>query len=179
LVRWLAPIASFTADEIWRYLPGERPESVFLSTWYEGLSPLDRNAPMNREFWDFVLSVREAVSKELEVLRVRNEIGSSLDAEVELYCSPHVLQRLAPLQDELRFVFIASYVRVFPEGEGGGGTLPTAINGLELRAFACDKPKCVRCWHHREDVGAHAEHPELCGRCVENVTGSGESRLFA
>ncbi len=179
LTRWLAPILSFTSDEIWRFLPGDRPESVFLSTWYEGLHPLTESSPMNREFWDFVLQVREAVSKELEVLRIRNAIGSSLDAEVELYCSPDVLARLSPLEDELRFVFITSYAKVFAESLEHADKLPTGIEGLELRLRASDKTKCVRCWHHRDDVGTHAGHPELCGRCVENVEGAGEKRLYA
>ncbi|MCX7109485.1 MAG: isoleucine--tRNA ligase [Proteobacteria bacterium] len=179
LTRWLAPILSFTSDEIWRFLPGDRPESVFLSTWYEGLHPLTESSPMNRGFWDFVLQVREAVSKELEVLRIRNAIGSSLDAEVELYCSPDVLARLSPLEDELRFVFITSYAKVLPESLEHADKLPTEIEGLELRLRASDKTKCVRCWHHREDVGTHAGHPELCGRCVENVEGTGEIRLYA
>ena len=179
LTRWLAPILSFTSDEIWRFLPGEKPESVFLSTWYEGLFPLDEHSTMNREFWNFVLLVREAVSKELEVLRIRNEIGSSLDAEVELYCSPDVFDRLSLLEDELRFVFITSYATVLPESQEHADKLPTEIEGLELRLKPSDKSKCVRCWHHRADVGINADHPELCGRCVENVDGEGETRLYA
>ena len=178
LTRWLAPVLSFTSDEIWRFLPGTRPESVFLSEWYKGLYPLDESSPMNREFWSFVLRVREAVSKELEVLRIRNEIGSSLDAEVELYCSPEVLARLSLLEDELRFVLITSYATVLPESQDHADKLPTEIEGLELRLRTSDKPKCVRCWHHRDDVGTHAGHPELCGRCVENVEGAGETRLY-
>jgi isoleucyl-tRNA synthetase len=179
LTRWLAPILSFTADEIWGFLPGARAESVFLSTWYEGLHPIDESSPLNREFWDFILQVRDAVSKELEVLRIRNEIGSSLDAEVELYCSPAILTRLSPLEDELRYVFITSYATVLPVSPEHADKLPTEIDGLELRLRASDKAKCVRCWHHRHDVGIHADHPELCGRCVENVEGAGEARLFA
>ena len=179
LTRWLAPILSFTSDEIWRFLPGEKPESVFLSTWYEGLFPLDEHSTMNREFWNFVLLVREAVSKELEVLRIRNEIGSSLDAEVELYCSPDVFDRLSLLEDELRFVLITSYATVLPESQEHADKLPTEIEGLELRLKPSDKSKCVRCWHHRADVGINADHPELCGRCVENVDGEGETRLYA
>ena len=179
LTRWLAPILSFTSDEIWRFLPGEKPESVFLSTWYEGLFPLDEHSTMNREFWNFVLLVREAVSKELEVLRIRNEIGSSLDAEVELYCSPDVFDRLSLLEDELRFVLITSYATVLPESQEHADKLPTEIEGLELRLKPSSKSKCVRCWHHRADVGINADHPELCGRCVENVDGEGETRLYA
>ena len=179
LTRWLAPILSFTSDEIWRFLPGEKPESVFLSTWYEGLFPLNEHSTINREFWNFVLLVREAVSKELEVLRIRNEIGSSLDAEVELYCSPDVFDRLSLLEDELRFVLITSYATVLPESQEHADKLPTEIEGLELRLKPSSKSKCVRCWHHRADVGINADHPELCGRCVENVDGEGETRLYA
>jgi isoleucyl-tRNA synthetase len=178
LVRWLAPILSFTADEIWRYLPGERSQSVFLETWYEGLFPLDEASPYNRELWDFVLQVREAVSKELEVLRVRGDIGSSLDAEVELYGSEPVLEKLSRIGDELRFVFITSSATLSPL-KGAENTLPTDIEGLEVRATASGHAKCVRCWHHRQDVGSHPEHPELCGRCVENVVGPGEPRRYA
>ena len=178
LVRWLAPILSFTADEIWRYLPGQRGESVFLETWYEGLFPLEDMDPHNRELWDFVLKVREAVSKELEVLRIREAIGSSLDAEVELYGSSEVLEWLSRIGDELRFVLIVSDARLYPLA-GAEGTLPSGIDGLELKVMASGAAKCVRCWHHRQDVGSHAEHPELCGRCVENVDGPGETRRFA
>jgi len=179
LARWLAPILSFTAEEIWRFLPGERAESVFLSAWYEGLFPLDEAAPMNREFWEVVLQVREAVGKALEVLRIRNEIGSSLDAEVALYASPALFQRLALLEDELRFVLITSYATVLPSGAQPAEGLPTEIEGLALQVRASDKLKCVRCWHHRHDVGLRVEHPELCGRCVENVEGAGETRRYA
>jgi len=179
LARWLAPILSFTSEEIWRHLPGERAESVFLASWYEGLFPLDEAASMNREFWDLVLKVREAVGKELEVLRIKGEIGSSLDAEVELHGAPALFQRLSALEDEWRFVLITSYASVLPANPNSTHTLPTELEGLELKVYASDKTKCVRCWHHREDVGAHADHPELCGRCVENVDGAGETRRYA
>lgn len=178
LVRWLAPILSFTADEIWRYLPGERSESVFLETWYEGLFPLEEGSPFNRELWDFVLRVREAVSKEMEVLRMRDRIGSSLDAEVELHCAEPVFKMLSPLGDELRFVFITSSATLHLKG-GDEPTLPTDVEGLELKVSASPHPKCIRCWHHRDDVGSHPDHPDLCGRCVENVAGAGEVRRFA
>ncbi|CAL1241775.1 isoleucine--tRNA ligase [Candidatus Methylocalor cossyra] len=177
LVRWLAPVLSFTAEEVWRHLPGHRRASVFLETWYQGLFPLDEASPLNRAFWDFLLKVREAVSKEMEVLRTRDEIGSSLDAEVTLYCSEPVRQRLALVGEELRFAFIASEATLAPLG-AAGPSLPTGIDGLELRVQASPHPKCVRCWHRRRDVGSHPEHPELCGRCVENVIGAGELRRY-
>ncbi len=176
LVRWLAPILSFTAEEIWRHLPGQRGESVFLDTWYQGLFPLEDNEACNREFWELILKIREAVSKEMEPLRGRDEIGSSLDAEVDLYCDAALHDRLAPLGEDLRFLFINSATRVHRAEEGAGAS--TDVEGLTLRVSASTAPKCVRCWHHRDDVGAHPEHPDICGRCAENVAGAGETRRY-
>ncbi|MGI2323896.1 MULTISPECIES: isoleucine--tRNA ligase [unclassified Methylococcus] len=178
MVRWLAPVLSFTAEEIWQYLPGQREESVFLSEWYDGLFGLDENSRCDRAFWDQMLKIREAVSKELEILRVRGEIGASLDAEVELFCDPPLFRKLSEAGDELRFVLLTSYATVKPAAEAGTDALPTEIPGLELKLAASGKPKCVRCWHHRHDVGTHPDHPELCGRCVDNVAGTGELRTF-
>jgi isoleucyl-tRNA synthetase len=178
--RWMAPVLSFTAEEIWRHIPGERSDSVFLETWYDGLFTLDAapTAGFDRGFWQQVIAVREGVSRELERLRVAGDIGSSLDAEVELYGTEAVLGPLRLLEDELRFVLLTSAA-----GLHAGGQRPSdAVDlggGLWLRARPSDHAKCVRCWHHREDVGGDAEHPELCGRCVENVNGSGEVRRYA
>ena len=177
LVRWLAPITSFTADEIWHYLPGQKSGSVFLETWYEGLYPQDETTPYPAGFWALILAVREAVSKELEVLRVREAIGSALQAEVELHCDAALYARLAPVADELRFIFITSEASLHPAG--APDCLPTGVAGLELKLRPSTAPKCVRCWHHRSDVGQHPQHPELCGRCVDNVAGSGEIRRYA
>lgn len=178
LARWLAPITSFTAEEIWRHLPGSRSESVFLETWYTDLRPLPDQAAFNRAFFENIIRIREAVGKELEVLRIRNEIGSSLDAEVELHCQEPLLSSLGQMAEELRFIFITSEVRLLPLREGAN-TLPTEVEGLELKVMATSHAKCVRCWHHRPDIGQHPEHPELCGRCVENVAGNGEVRYYA
>lgn len=177
MVRWLSPILSFTAEEIWRHLPGQREESVFLSGWYEGLFALDADSRFDPAFWDLLLKIRAAVSLELEIRRVVGDIGSSLDAEVELFCDAELFQKLSGAGDELRFVLLTSYATVKP-AETDIATLPTAVPGLELKVMASDKPKCVRCWHHRHDVGTDPDHPELCGRCVENVAGAGETRTF-
>ncbi len=178
-VRWMAPILSFTADEIWQHIPGERGDSVFLETWYEGLFPLDAEDSFDRGLWERVLAVRGAVGKQLEALRGARTIGSSLDAEVDLYCGESLYKDLSKFEDELRFVLITSYARLHPAGEKTETAVPTELEGLSIEVRASRHPKCSRCWHHREDVGQHPEHPELCGRCVENVTGPGESRRFA
>jgi isoleucyl-tRNA synthetase len=179
LTRWLAPIISYTADEIWQYLPGERSESIFLETWYQGLTKLEDGAAMNREFWQQIMSVRTAVSKELEKSRSKGDIGSSLNAEVELYCNPAFFKSLNQLADELHFIFITSHAAVMAEQFCPDDAIQTELEGLKLRVIVSGHKKCVRCWHQRYDVGEHAEHPELCGRCVKNVDGAGELRRHA
>ncbi len=179
LTRWLAPIISYTADEIWQYIPGERSESVFLETWYEGLVPLDENAAMNRDFWQKIMSVRTAVSKELEKSRGKGEIGSSLNAEVELYCNAELYEALNQLSGELHFIFITSNAAVMADQFAPDDALQTELDGVKLKVIVSEHKKCVRCWHQRYDVGEHAEHPELCGRCEENIVGSGERRRYA
>ena len=179
LTRWLAPIISYTADEIWQYLPGERSESVFLETWYQGLVKLDENSAMNPAFWQQVMLIRTAVSKELEKSRGKGDIGSSLNAELELYCNPTYLEILNQLQGELHFVFITSNASVMAEQFCPEDALQTDVDGVKLKVIVSTHQKCVRCWHQRYDVGEHAEHPELCGRCIENIAGQGEHRHYA
>jgi isoleucyl-tRNA synthetase len=179
LTRWLAPIISYTADEIWQFIPGERNESVFLETWYEGLVKLDDNAVMNRDFWQKIMTVRAAVSKELEKSRAKGDIGSSLNAEIELYCNLELFDTLNQLSGELHFIFITSNASVIADQFAPDDAIQTELEGVKLKVIVSEYKKCVRCWHQRYDVGEHAAHPELCGRCEENVEGKGESRLYA
>jgi isoleucyl-tRNA synthetase len=179
LTRWLAPIISYTADEIWQYIPGERSESVFLETWYEGLVKFDEDAVMNREFWQKIMSVRTAISKELEKSRSKGDIGSSLNAELELYCNAEFFEVLNQLSDELRFIFITSKASVYVEHLSPVDAIQTEVVGVKLVVTVSEHKKCVRCWHQLADVGQHEVHEELCGRCVENVTGNGEQRHYA
>ena len=177
LVRWLSPILSFTADEIWRYMPGSRGESVFLEAWYT--PPTLPDGTVDSVFWSDVIAVRQAVSKELEKLRVAGGIGSGLDAEVDIYCDSSRRDRLLRLGDELRFIFITSYARVHPLEEKSPDAVETEIKDTYVQVAPSAYPKCIRCWHHREDVGVNKEHPQICGRCVQNVTATGETRSYA
>jgi len=182
LARWLAPITSFTAEEIWSEIPGERSESVLLSTWYEGLFPLDEASRFSHGDWEALIAVRDAVSKELERLRVAGDIGSSLDAEIDIYCDGSLHALLARLEDELRFLLITSYARLNGMETSPAGAVEATLGDGQRFAISAGPSahtKCVRCWHHREDVGRHTGHPELCGRCIENVDGPGEVRKYA
>ena len=178
LTRWLAPITCYTADEIWSYLPGERSESVFLETWYDGLFQLTEGDLLSRDDWAQIIAVREVVSKELEALRQSGDIGASLNAEVELFCSTEIEALLKRLGSELRFVFITSAVRVSNITECPDDVIDTELSGVKLKLAVSAHEKCVRCWHHSEDIGQDDTHPELCGRCVENVCADGETRVF-
>ena len=175
-VRWMAPILSFTADEIWQHMPGDRSASVFIEDWYQGFPQI--TSP-DKAVWSLVSNVRDEVNKELEKLRTDNQIGSSLDAEVDIYCNSEDKKLLDSLGDELRFVFITSYARVHLETDRPKNAVKTSIEDVWMMANASKHAKCIRCWHHREDVGSHSKHPELCGRCIENVDGEGETRRYA
>ncbi|ORU91515.1 MAG: isoleucine--tRNA ligase [Cycloclasticus sp. symbiont of Bathymodiolus heckerae] len=178
-VRWVAPILSYTAEEIWLALPGEREESVFLATAYDAFPESSKAQDNQLEFWQPMIDVRLLVSKELERVRADGLIRSGLDAEVTLYCDGDLYDRLAQLDDELRFILITSYAQIKPLAEKTAQASATDNEQLFIEVKASEHEKCVRCWHHREDVAQSEEHPELCGRCVENVEGHGEQRLFA
>jgi isoleucyl-tRNA synthetase len=178
LVRWFAPVLSFTADEIWKYIPGKRSNSVFLEDWYQGFGQLT-GMDETLAKWKQIIEVRDAVSKELEKVRVAGDIGSALDAEVDLYCDAKITALLSGLKDELRFVLITSYARVNPVEQKDAAAVKADIDGLWIKVTASKHSKCVRCWHHREDVGQNSKHPELCGRCIVNIEGTGETREIA
>jgi len=177
MTRWIAPILSFTAEELWGFIPGKRDESVFFDSWYA--FPPEIQDEMDDAYWQKVLAVRVACSKEMEKLRVDKTIGSSLDAEVDLYCDDELRALLEKLQDELRFVLITSYARLHKLSDRPADAVDADdVNGLAIQVKASEHNKCVRCWHHREDVGSDSEHPELCGRCIANVSGQGEVRHY-
>lgn len=179
LVRWIAPILAFTADELWEYLPGERNESVMLNTWYEGLTELPADFELGREYWEGVMAVKVAVNKELEVQRAAKAVGGNLQAEVTLFAEDGLAADLAKLSNELRFVLITSTASLAPFAQAPADAVATEVPGLKLKVVKSAFPKCARCWHCREDVGVHPEHPEICGRCVDNISGAGEVRHYA
>jgi len=179
LVRWIAPILSFTAEEIWENLPGERAPSVLLQQWYQGLASLAPDAVMGRTFWQQLMAVRTAVNKAMEAQRAAGALRGSLDAAVTLYCSADLHASLQALGDELRFVLITSAATLLPFDAAGSDAVSTELPELLLQIVVATEEKCERCWHRRLDVGHHTKHPTLCGRCIENVDGDGERRHFA
>ncbi|MGH8426994.1 MAG: isoleucine--tRNA ligase [Gammaproteobacteria bacterium] len=189
LVRWLAPILCFTAEEVWSHLPGERPGSVMLATWHE--LPAVEASDID---WKRVFAVREGVMQAIEEKRREGALGGSLEAEVELFLKEEDASALAPLGDELRFVLIVSAVKVgdfdqAPSGAyevkaafGPGGPPGAANVAPPLRTIyyvnvvSSEHKRCERCWHRRADVD---DDTGICLRCAGNITGAGESRRYA
>jgi isoleucyl-tRNA synthetase len=180
LTRWIAPVLSFTAEEIHRRVPGDRSESIFIETWHEGLFEMD-NAAVERERWNRIIQVRDAVSKSIETVRRDGKAGSSLAVEVDLWISGDFRDAIDYLGDELRFVLLTSEARVadLEKAPSTAERIKMDEGELALLVTPSEHTKCVRCWHYREDVGSDPEHPEICGRCVENVCGPGETRRVA
>lgn len=180
MVRWIAPILSFTADEIWGHLPGQRAKYVFTEEWFDGLFGLEQNEALNDDFWAQVLKVRDDVNKVIEQARADKRVGGALEASVTLYAEPQLAAMLSALGDELRFVLLTSSAQIedyaqAPEHAQSG----EAINNLKIALQKAEGDKCPRCWHYTDDVGQNAQHEAICGRCFTNIAGDGEERKFA
>jgi isoleucyl-tRNA synthetase len=168
LVRWMAPILSFTADEVWAVLTGRDDDSVFVQTWYD--LPQQANEPVLLARWQRIRALRSDVLKQLEEARAAGRIGSSLAAEAEIAAAGEDYELLRSLNDDLRFVLITSRATVVKVADP---------EQAKIVVIPSPHAKCERCWHYRADVGADSSHPSLCGRCVPNLFGPGEPRLHA
>jgi len=168
MMRLMAPILSFTADEIWQTLGLDAQATVFEDVWYE--LPAHGLSDARLQAWATVIDIRATTAKEIELLRGTGQVGSSLQAELELHMPDETFEALNSLGDDLRFAMITSSAKVYK--------VPSETEQKILVKASAHK-KCDRCWHYREDVGADAEHPSICGRCVSNLFGSGEVRHYA
>ncbi|CEG56453.1 isoleucine--tRNA ligase [Legionella fallonii] len=171
---WLAPILSFTAEEIWQSIPGNKGESIFIEHWYEEWPLVDAVDMGN---WDELHLIRDEVNKALEETRQKGVIGSALAAEVTLYADSKALPKLTRLGEELRFLLMTSGAVVHPMNLAPKELTATEY-GVSIAVAASTFEKCARCWHRRSDVGQNKEHPELCLRCVGNISGQDEERHF-
>jgi isoleucyl-tRNA synthetase len=172
LVRLMAPILTFTAEEAWQVFRGDAEASVFYETLHRLPAVPDAEPLLAR--WTRLRALRAPVRKRIEALRAEGKVGSSLQAEVDyrVDAADHAL--LASLGEDLRFVLLTSAARVHPGGAAGDDVDEAAVEVTPSR-----HAKCERCWHYRADVGADAAHPELCARCVSNLHGEGEVRRHA
>src|SRR5882672_8808959 len=160
LVRLMAPILSFTAEELWHAFAGAEDDSVFFHTWYELPQPADAAALVAK--WTRLRELRNPVRKEIEELRTAGKVGSSLQAEVEFHAEGEDFEMLRSLGEDLKFVMLTSAAHVHR-------------GPLQVEVKASAHRKCERCWHYRADVNDEA----LCGRCQLNLNGPGERRIHA
>jgi len=192
LVRWLAPVLCFTAEEVWSHLPGEREDSVMLTQWH----PLPEVDTSDVD-WNKVFAVREALLPIIENLRREDEVGSGLDAEVDLYLKLPVMTAFEKLENELKFIYLVSGVRLHPFDEapetaqeiqassglsslaGMTDTTPRPETIYKVTVSPSDNDRCDRCWHRTPDVGSDDSHPSLCARCAGNIGARPETRQWA
>lgn len=180
LIRWIAPILSFTSQEAYEQLPGyQKGEYIFTKYWYDKLSSLEPNSEFSHEYWQRILTIKNEVNKAIEQVRNNGLIGGSLEAEVTIYTNEAIAKDLLALQDELKFVLITSQVTVLVQKAPADAIVSEQIEA----SFVIKKSsyhKCERCWHYEEDVGSNPSHPTLCSRCIENIESEhGEKRSFA
>jgi isoleucyl-tRNA synthetase len=178
LVRLMAPILTFTADEV--RLSMRQDKHILFNQWYEFPAEV-ADKKVNAERWILIANIRQAVAKQLEQLRVAGSIGSSLDAEVNLFLPEKAMQMLSSINDELRFVLITSEAKINDWSDRADAKEIELSDGSKIAVTVrkADGEKCARCWHVRADVGSDKNHPLICHRCVENVDGLGEIRSFA
>jgi isoleucyl-tRNA synthetase len=176
MVRWLAPILSFTAEEVWGYLPKKPNESVFLNLWHQFPSGAERAPTLD---WTALIALKTSVARELERFRAAGIIGSSLEAEITVFAPEELASRYAVLGDELRFLLITSYAKVVATESPPDTASKVGEEGVWIEVKPSTNAKCIRCYQLRADVGSYPKHPEICSRCVGNVDGPGEERRFA
>jgi isoleucyl-tRNA synthetase len=177
-VRWISPILSFTADELWRFIPGDKEESVFFAEWPELLNFSE--VKIKSYEWKIIIEIRNIVNKILENKKTEG-IQKSLEAEVTIYAKKSLIEVLGKLGDELRFIFITSQASVKPLSEAVNkkDVILTEVEGLKVKVTKTKHIKCQRCWHHTEDIGSNENHISICNRCIQNIEGKGEVRLYA
>ena len=166
LVRLIAPILSYTAEELWQTTNrlNTQEESVFLSNF--DVSEINFDSNINQSEWKRIFEIKDAVNQSIEEMRNENKIKGSLDSVVDIQATSNDLNVLKKLGDELHFLFISSEANV---NEG---------KNFKIKVSSSKNTKCVRCWHRCSSVGSSKEHPELCNRCIENIDNNGEQRSF-
>ena len=181
LLRWMTPILTFTAQEGWETLHkgselSDADKYIFTQEWYE--FPAFALSDIQVADWQRILQAKDAINKQIETARENKIISANLSADATLYAKGDMFASLAKLKNELRFVLITSNATLLELDDAQNGEA-TEVDNLRVSISAAQGTKCVRCWHIRNDIGVDAAHPELCARCVSNVSGNGEERHYA
>jgi isoleucyl-tRNA synthetase len=165
MARLIAPVLSFTAEEIWMHMPGKKEESVFLSPFPEpDIRFIDKDL---EERWQRLISIRDEVNKALEIKRKDKFIGNSLEAKVIIYPPEDYLELLTSYEDFLPYLFIVSQVELRRDSSEKGGFISEEIKGLSIEVLRAEGKKCERCWNWSPSVGMFSDHPLICERCYK------------
>jgi len=166
LIRLMAPVLSFTAEELWNVINKENKSTIFIESWYK----LPSHGLSEKELigWSHVLDVRNLANKKIESLREQGAVGSSLQAELKILAPSDIYKNLSFFDKELKYIFIVSNI-----------ALEESKNALEVEVNASKNNKCERCWHYVADIGQNSKHPEICKRCISNLYEKGEKRKHA
>jgi isoleucyl-tRNA synthetase len=166
LVRLIAPILSFTAEEIWQTHPSLKAQgdSIFLNSYHQ--KEINENSLISKDDWNRIFEIKDLVNQSIEKLRAENKIKGSLDAIVVLNLTESDFELFKKIGDELHFVFISSHAHI------------NLAKEFSIDISVSDEPKCTRCWHRSSSVGTIKDHDEVCSRCVENIENNGEHRSF-
>ncbi|XBC39362.1 MAG: isoleucine--tRNA ligase [Buchnera aphidicola (Nurudea shiraii)] len=179
LVRWIAPILSFTADELWSYLPGKKNKFIFTEEWFDKLFHLDEKNTMNNKFWNELIIIKSEVNKILENARKHKKLGNSLEALITLYVDNDTKKQLKLLKNELKFLFLTSQIRIKSYSSAPNYAINSKlIKNLKIHVIKLSGKKCIRCWHIIPNTQNIDLTLEICKRCTLNISGSGEQRKF-
>ena len=177
LLTWIAPICPHTAEEAWAHTPKSTNKSVFFNRWIDLEKDEFSNTKINLENWNNIIEIKKLVSKELENLREKDIIGSSLDADVNIYCSDKLFNLMSEFDKELKFLFITSSANLLKFDRSKKEDYQEIFNEkIKIEIINSKNKKCERCWHKSESVGLNGEHPTICNRCISNIHGDGENR---
>jgi isoleucyl-tRNA synthetase len=178
-IRWIAPILSFTADEIWQYLPGKHNKYVFTEEWFNDLFSLDDNQLLNHKYWNELIIIRNEVNHILEQARLNKKIGTSLEALIVLYVDTDTKKKLHLLRKELKFFFMTSDCQIKDYLLAPSSSIKsTIIKNIKIDCNKHPGKKCLRCWHYVDNLENNHLYSNICHRCIKNTSRSGETREF-
>lgn len=180
MVRWIVPVLPFTADEVWKYIPGKREKYVFTEEWYDGLFATDSNQYINQDIWKIFFKIRNKVNKVIEHARINGIIKGSLEAEIVLYIDSSVIHMLHTMNNELAFGLLVSSVIILNYDNFYLSKSDTSNDDMKLKVILKKAAgiKCLRCWNYTLKINQYKDYFNICSRCVENIVGSGENRKY-
>ncbi|MCR3754929.1 MAG: isoleucine--tRNA ligase [Candidatus Westeberhardia cardiocondylae] len=180
LVRWISPIISFTAQEIWQHIPGQHKTHLFTEEWYKNLYHLNPKEVLNEKYWNLIQKIKDEINIIIEKEKNNHAVHSSLETNVILYAKPNLAKKLKIIENELYFALSTSSAKIknYYEDHKKLAIPCKNLNNLKILITKAKGDKCQRCWHYTTDIQKNTKYPTICHRCINNITGIGETRKF-